>query len=79
MSNLQTADIGLGQTILRRAAISPDKPAITFEGHTQTFAELGDRVRRMAAVLRAGGISTGLCLWLSGCGICAFKLSFNWP
>ncbi len=59
MSNLQTADIGLGQTILRRAAISPNKPAITFEGQTQTFAELGDRVRRMASVLRAGGISAG--------------------
>ncbi|MDG2501628.1 MAG: AMP-binding protein, partial [Porticoccaceae bacterium] len=59
MSNSQTADIGLGQTILRRAAISPNQPAITFEGSTQTFAELGDRVRRMATVLRAGGISAG--------------------
>ena len=59
MSNIQTADIGLGQTILRRAAISPDQRALTFEGATQTFAELGDRVRRMAAVLRAGGISAG--------------------
>ena len=59
MSNLQTADIGLGQTILRRAAISPEKPALTFEGVTQSFAELGDRVRRMAALLRAGGVSAG--------------------
>jgi fatty-acyl-CoA synthase len=59
MPNIQTADIGLGQTILRRAAISPDQRALTFEGTTQTFAELGDRVRRMAAVLRAGGISAG--------------------
>ena len=59
MSNSQTADIGLGQTILRRAAISPNQSAITFEGSTQTFAELGDRVRRMATVLRAGGISAG--------------------
>ena len=59
MSNLQTADIGLGQTILRRATISPNEPALTFEGSTLTFAQLGDRVRRMAAVLREGGISAG--------------------
>ncbi len=52
MSVLQIADIGLGQTILRRAAISPEQPALTFEGETQSFAELGDRVRRMASVLR---------------------------
>ena len=59
MSVLQIADIGLGQTILRRAAISPEQPALTFEGETQSFAELGDRVRRMASVLREGGISAG--------------------
>jgi len=59
MPNSQSADIGLGQTILRRAAISPNQSAITFEGSTQTFAELGDRVRRMATMLRAGGISAG--------------------
>ena len=59
MTNLPSADIGLGQTLLRRATISPDKPALTFEGKTQSFADLGDRVRRLAAVLRAGGVSTG--------------------
>ena len=50
MTNLPSADIGLGQTLLRRATISPDKPALTFEGKTQSFADLGDRVRRLAAV-----------------------------
>ena len=59
MSNSQSADIGLGRAFLRRAAISPNQPALTFEGNTQTFAELGDRIRRMASVLRAGGISAG--------------------
>ena len=65
MTNLPSADIGLGQTLLRRATISPDKPALTFEGKTQSFADLGDRVRRLAAVLRAGGVSTGCLLYTS--------------
>ncbi|MBT7375971.1 MAG: AMP-binding protein, partial [Porticoccaceae bacterium] len=59
MSNTQTADIGLGQTILRRAAITPNARALTFEGQTWTCAELGERVRRLASVLRDGGIKAG--------------------
>ena len=59
MSNTQTADIGLGQTILRRATITPSARALTFEGQTWTCAELGERVRRLASVLRAGGIKAG--------------------
>jgi hypothetical protein len=41
MSNLQTADIGLGQTILRRATISPNEPALTFEGSHPDICSAG--------------------------------------
>ena len=59
MSNPQIADIGLGHTILRRASLTPNAKALTFEGETWTCAELGDRVRRLATILRDGGVSRG--------------------
>ena len=59
MSNPQIADIGLGHTILRRASLTPNAKALTFEGETWTYAELGDRVRRLATILRDGGVSRG--------------------
>ena len=51
MSNSQAANIGLGHTILRRALLTPDARALTFEGQTLTCAELGDRVRRLTTSL----------------------------
>ena len=59
MSTPQTADVGLGKTILRRSLLTPNARALTFEGQTWTCAELGDRVRRLATVMREGGISRG--------------------
>lgn len=59
MSNAHAVDIGLGQMILKRAELTPDNRAITFEGHTQTFDQLADRIRRMASVLKEGGICRG--------------------
>jgi fatty-acyl-CoA synthase len=59
MSNPQIADIGLGHTILRRASLTPNAKALTFEGETWTCAELGDRVRRLATLLRDGGVTRG--------------------
>ena len=71
MSN--TPEIGLGYTILRRAELSPERKALTFEGKTSTFEEFGQRIRKLAAVLRAGGVCRGdrvgyigsiiLCFW----------------
>ena len=57
MSN--TPEIGLGYTILRRAELSPERRALTFEGKTSTFEEFGQRIRKLAAVLRAGGVCRG--------------------
>ena len=59
MSNPQIADIGLGRTILRRASLTPNARALTFEGETLTCAELGDRVRRLATLLQDGGVLRG--------------------
>ena len=59
MSSSQSAEIGLGHTILRRASLTPNARALTFEGQTWTCAELGDRVRRLATILRDGGVSRG--------------------
>ncbi len=57
MSN--TPNIGLGYTILRRAELTPERKALTFEGQTWTFAEFGQRVRRLAKLLRDGGVCRG--------------------
>ena len=59
MSNSQAANIGLGHTILRRALLTPNARALTFEGQTLTCAELGDQVRRLTTILRDGGVSKG--------------------
>nr|WP_040533836.1 long-chain fatty acid--CoA ligase [Gordonia rhizosphera] len=59
MSRVDAPEMDLGSWIARRSAIGPDRPAITYEGRTQTYAEFSDRVDRMAAALAAGGISPG--------------------
>lgn len=43
----------------------PDRPAVLAGPHTQTFAQLWDRVTRVAAQLRAGGIGPGKTVALS--------------
>jgi fatty-acyl-CoA synthase len=56
---LHAADIGLGSMIGRRAHLSPDLPALTFEGETWTYAQMLDRIDRFATVLADGGVSRG--------------------
>lgn len=43
----------------RRVRQTPDRPALTFEGDTWTYAEFLDRVNRVAGGLRARGIGVG--------------------
>lgn len=57
--SIQQAAIGLGDTILRRASITPTARALTFEGQTFTCAELGERVRRLASILIDLGVTKG--------------------
>src|SRR3954471_20018733 len=50
---------GLGSWPERRLRISPQKPAIWFEGTTTTHGEFALRVRRAAAALHALGVQRG--------------------
>lgn len=59
MRDMGTQDIGLGTMILRRAALSPELPALSFEDHTRTYAEFGKRIRQLAGALRKAGVNRG--------------------
>jgi fatty-acyl-CoA synthase len=53
------ADIGLGSWFSRRAMQTPQRPALTFEGVTLSFAEMQVRIDRLAAALRGAGVCRG--------------------
>jgi fatty-acyl-CoA synthase len=53
------ADIGLNSWFSRRVVQTPDRPALTFEGVTRSYAQMGDAVNRLATALKAGGICRG--------------------
>jgi len=52
-------DISLGNWLAQRTRCSPHRRALTFEGTTWTYREVLDRVDRLAAALRAGGVNHG--------------------
>jgi len=56
---MTTPDISLGSWLAQRARRSPNRRALTFDGATSTFAELQDRIDRLAAGLRAEGVNHG--------------------
>jgi fatty-acyl-CoA synthase len=49
----------LGTWPARRAAISPGRTALVFAGHTTTYAQLAERVNRLAQRMRAAGVHPG--------------------
>lgn len=52
-------DVSLGGWFARRALRSANRRALTFEGTTRTYAQVLDRVDRLASVLRDGGVCHG--------------------
>ena len=46
-------------TMLRRAQLNPERLAMIFEGQETRYAELADRVRRQAGMLREAGVCVG--------------------
>jgi fatty-acyl-CoA synthase len=52
-------DISLGAWLARRTRATPESRALTFEGTTFTYRQVMDRVDRLAAGLRAGGVCPG--------------------
>ncbi|MGH1373958.1 MAG: acyl-CoA synthetase [Cellvibrionaceae bacterium] len=59
MTATHTPDVSLGNLLIRRAQLTPKRRALTFENKTLTFDQLSDRVRRLAADLRANGVCRG--------------------
>ena len=59
MREMPVPDVGLGALILRRAALVPDLPALSFEGETLSYRDFGARIRRLASVLRKLGVNRG--------------------
>jgi len=53
------ADIGLGSWFSQRTKLTPDRPAMTFEGRTRSYAEMQDAIDRLASALRTSGICRG--------------------
>lgn len=51
--------IAPGQWITERADRAPQRNALTFDGHTWSYGDLVDRIDRLAAVLREGGVARG--------------------
>ncbi|MBB2944322.1 fatty-acyl-CoA synthase [Actinoplanes lutulentus] len=50
---------GLGSWTARRAAMSPGRTALIFEGRRVSFTELHERVLRLASALRTAGVRQG--------------------
>ncbi|MFW5330190.1 acyl-CoA synthetase [Hydrogenophaga sp. ZJX-1] len=51
--------IGMGQWFTERALRDGQRKALTFEGETWTYADMLERIDRMAGALQAGGVQTG--------------------
>lgn len=52
-------NLGLGSWPRRRAALSPDRVAVEFEGVSLTFAQFAERVERLSAWLAQHGVRAG--------------------
>ena len=52
-------NLGIGSWPARRAKVRPHDPAIVFEGHEWTYADVDLRVRRLANALAESGIRRG--------------------
>src|SRR5207248_7331721 len=59
MTSSMSVDISLGRWFFERARRSPKRRALTFEGTTWTYAEMQDRIDRLAAAFRDGGVCHG--------------------
>lgn len=52
-------DITLAGWLTKRVRQTPNRPLLTFEGQTWTYAEFAERSARVADVLRSGGVVAG--------------------
>ncbi len=54
--------MNVSEWIDRHAGLTPDKTAIGFSGRDVSYAELADRIERLAASLAASGVRRGSCV-----------------
>jgi fatty-acyl-CoA synthase len=57
--NRSKIEHNLAATTLRRAHLNPERIAIIFEEQEISYAELGDRIRRQAGLLKSSGVCVG--------------------
>ncbi len=54
-----TVETNLARTMLRRATLNPERTALIYEDQEITYAEMADRVRRQATLLKQNGVCVG--------------------
>lgn len=64
------AEEKLPNWLKNRAHLSPDRPAIEFEGHTYSFLELYTLSEKMAGRLSSIGLGAG-----DSCAVCSVTIS----
>ncbi len=75
MSGFAELPLALGSWLERRARLTPQRRALTFEGQAWSYRDLLEQVDRLAAAFRSGGVNHGDRVAFLGLNHPAFLLS----